>query len=153
MNLSQAIPNIHIYWLIGGLVFLGLGLVVGEPVAAALGIAAVITAIAALSVPSVVIQLVLWGILSIALAVVLRGMVPKQSKDLRHSIEATVFETIPKGELGVVTYEGALWKARCQISDISVAPKQVVHVIGRQGNTLIILPTTFEDELADRSAD
>jgi membrane protein implicated in regulation of membrane protease activity len=150
VNLSQAIPNIHIYWLIGGLIFLGLGLVVGEPVAAALGIAAVITAIAALSVPSVLMQLVIWGILSIALAVVLRGMVPKQSKDLRHSIEATVSEMIPKGGLGIVTYEGALWRARCQISDISVTPKQVVHVIGRQGNTLIILPTTFDDEPADR---
>lgn len=150
MNLSQAISNIQFYWLIGGLVFLGLGLVVGEPVAAALGIAAIITAIAALSLPSLAMQLLIWGILSIALAVVLRGMVPKQSKELSPSIEATVSETIPKGGLGVVTYEGALWKARCQISDLTVAPGQVVHVVGRQGNTLIILPTTFDEDPIDR---
>ncbi|MBD3883457.1 NfeD family protein [Phormidium tenue FACHB-886] len=150
MNLSQAISNIQFYWLIGGLVFLGLGLVVGEPVAAALGIAAIITAIAALSLPSLAMQLLIWGILSIALAVVLRGMVPKQSKELRPTLEATVSEIIPKGGLGVVTYEGSLWKARCQISDLSVAPGQVVHVVGRQGNTLIILPTTFDEEPVDR---
>lgn len=149
MNLTQTISNIHIFWLAGGFVFLGLGLVVGEPVMAALGIAAIITAIAALSVPSLILQLIIWGILSIALAIVLRGMVPKQSKDLRSNIDATVSETIPKGGLGVVSYEGAIWKARCQISDIAVTPGQTVHVVGRQGNTLIVLPTTFADDPAD----
>jgi membrane protein implicated in regulation of membrane protease activity len=149
VNLTQTLSNIHIFWLVGGFVFLGLGLVIGEPVVAAVGIAAVITAIAALSVSSIALQLLIWGILSIALAIVLRGMVPKQSKDLRPNIEATVSETIPKGGLGVVSYEGAIWKARCQISDIAVTPGQVVHVVGRQGNTLIVLPTTFADEPSD----
>ncbi|HEY9631113.1 MAG: NfeD family protein [Oscillatoriophycideae cyanobacterium NC_groundwater_1537_Pr4_S-0.65um_50_18] len=146
---ALALSNIHILWLVGGFIFLGLGLVIGEPVAAALGIAAIITAIAALSVPSVLTQLLIWGVLSIALSVVLRGMVPKKSKDLRSNIDAIVSETIPKGGLGVVSFEGAIWKARCQISDITVTPGQTVHVVGRQGNTLLVMPTTFADEPVD----
>lgn len=146
---ALALSNIHILWLVGGFIFLGLGLVIGEPVAAALGLAAIITAIAALSVPSVLMQLLIWGILSIALSVVLRGMVPKKSKDLRGNIDAIVSETIPKGGLGVVSYEGAIWKARCQISDITVTPGQTVQVVGRQGNTLLVMPTTFADEPTD----
>jgi membrane protein implicated in regulation of membrane protease activity len=149
VDLTQTLSNIHILWLVGGFVFLGLGLVIGEPVAAALGIAAIITAIAALSVPSIIMQLLIWGVLSVALSIVLRGMVPKVSKDLRSNIEATVSETIPKGGLGVVAYEGAIWKARCQISDIAITSGQIVHVVGRQGNTLIVLPTTFADEPMD----
>jgi membrane protein implicated in regulation of membrane protease activity len=146
---ALALSNIHILWLIGGFVFLALGLMIGEPVAAALGIAAIITAIAALTVSSISIQLLIWGVLSIALSVVLRGMVPKKSKDLRSNIEAIVSETIPKGGLGVVSYEGAIWKARCQISDITVTPGQTVHVVGRQGNTLLVMPTTFAEEPMD----
>ncbi len=143
---ALALSNIHILWLVGGFVFLGLGVVIGEPVAAALGLAAIITAIAALSVPSILMQLLIWGVLSIALSVVLRGMVPKKSKDLRGNIDAIVSETIPKGGLGVVSYEGAIWKARCQISDITVTPGQTVQVVGRQGNTLLVMPTTFADD-------
>jgi len=149
VDTQLALSNIHILWLVGGFVFLGLGLVIGEPVAAALGLAAIITAIAALSVPSVLMQLLIWGVLSIALSVVLRGMVPKKSKELRSNIDAIVSETIPKGGLGVVSYEGAIWKARCQISDITVTPGQTVHVVGRQGNTLLVMPTTFADEPTD----
>ncbi len=70
------------------------------------------TGIAALSVPDVVTQVILWGVLSIALIVVLRGMMPKASSDRDRIQEATVTETIPKGGIGMVIYEGALWRAR-----------------------------------------
>ncbi|HEY9700394.1 MAG TPA: NfeD family protein [Trichocoleus sp.] len=139
----------YVVWLFVGFLCLLIGMAVGEPVAASLGVAALITAIAALSVPSIPVQVVLWGILSIALAVVLRGMVPQASKDLQPSVQATVSEPILPGEAGLVSYEGVLWKARCQISDISIASGQIVHVVGRQGLTLIVLPTTFAEELSD----
>lgn len=120
-------------------------MLVGEPTLSALGIGAFITAIASLTVKDPGIQWLIWGILSVALAVVFRGLVPKESKDLAPSTEAEVSKAIPSGGLGEVTYEGSYWSARCQISDVAIAVGQTVHVIGRQGNTLIVLPTTFPD--------
>ncbi|MBD1850515.1 NfeD family protein [Leptolyngbya sp. FACHB-711] len=138
-------------WLFVGFLCLMAGTLAGEPSAAAIGIAALITGIAALSLASATVQVILWGILSIALIVVLRGMVPKASIDLSPAQEATVTETIPPSGIGLVSYEGALWRARCQISDISIAPGQMVYVVGRQGLTLMVLPTTFLEEIEDFS--
>ena len=140
-------------WLILGFLFLLLGMLVGEPVVASLGIAALITAMAALTVTSLPTQIVIWGVLSIALAVVLRGMVPKPARDLGPSTMAIVSETIPKSGVGLVSYGGALWKARCQISDITIAPGETVEVIDRQGLTLIVLPTTFPESEIEAYSD
>jgi membrane protein implicated in regulation of membrane protease activity len=136
-------------WLLAGLIFLGVSMAAGEPVVASLGIAALITAIAAITVKSLVIELILWGILAICLIIVLRGMVPKQALDLSPDSEATVSEVIPHGGIGLVMYEGSLWKARCQISDLAIAPGEVVQVVARQGLTLIVMPTRFLDEPRD----
>lgn len=153
VSLPEMISSLppHTLWLLAGLIFLGFGMLVGEPGIAALGIAAMITAIAALSIPVLGTQILLWGILSIALAVVMRGLVPKESLELKPSTEAAVSATIPSGGVGEVSYEGTLWTARCQISDVAIAKGQTVYVISRQGNTLIVLPSTFPDnEVADR---
>ena len=151
MNLLQAAANApnppgFTVWIILGFICLLLGATVGEPTVASLGIAAIITAIAALTVSSVPTQIVLWGILSIALTVVLRGLVPLPSKEEQHNMQAIVSETIPKSGVGWVSYEGALWKARCQISDIAIANGQTVQVVGRQGLTLIVLPIDFPQD-------
>lgn len=147
MNVSQFISSQPPYmlWLIGGVGLLGIGMLAVEPTLSALGIAALITAIAALTVKNLGIQLLIWGVLAIALALVFRGFVPRESKALTPSTEAEVSKTIPRGGIGEVAYEGTLWSARCQISDLSVAIGEVVQVIGRQGNTLIVLPTSFPD--------
>jgi membrane protein implicated in regulation of membrane protease activity len=151
VDLVQFLSEQRAYaWLLTGLVFLGVSMVAGEPVIASLGIAAVITAIAAITVKSLAVELVLWGILSVCLIIVLRGMVPKQALDLSPDSEATVSEVIPKGGIGLVRYEGSLWKARCQISDIAIAPAEVVQVVARQGLTLIVMPTYFLEEPTDR---
>ncbi len=154
MNLLQVAVNVPSppsfnLWIILGFIFILLGVVVGEPTVASLGIAAIITAIAALSVSSVALQIVLWGILSIALTIVLRGMVPLPTKEELPDTEAVVSEMIPKGGVGWVSYEGALWKARCQVSDVSIASGQTVQVVGRHGLTLIVLPLDFTDEPYD----
>lgn len=151
MNLLQVVANASnsssfTAWIILGFIFLLLGVMVGEPTAASLGIAAIITAIAALTVTSVPLQVVLWGILSIALTIVLRGIVPNPAKDAQPDTQATVSESIPKGGVGWVSYEGALWKARCQVSDVAIASGQTVDVVGRQGLTLVVLPSDFAEE-------
>lgn len=155
MDIAQffANPPASALWLLVGLVFLAFGALVGEPVLASLGIAALITAIAAITVSSAMVQVILWGILAIALAVVLRGMVPKNYREHSSSIEATVTETIPPGGLGLVSYEGSLWKARSQVSDASIHPGQNVYVVARQGLTLIVLPVMAPEselEIRDR---
>jgi membrane protein implicated in regulation of membrane protease activity len=142
----------HILWLLGGLMFLAMGMLVGEPSIAALGFAAFITAIAALSVSDFATQLLIWGVLSVSLAVLLRGMVPRESRELRHSVEAEVVDVIPQGGFGHVIYEGSLWKARCQFSDVAIHVGHKVQVVGRDGNTLIVVPGNFTDhDIYDRT--
>ncbi|NJL23533.1 MAG: hypothetical protein HC895_26345 [Leptolyngbyaceae cyanobacterium SM1_3_5] len=61
-------------------------------------------------------------------------------------------KTIPPGGLGEVSYDGSLWRARCQISDVELRAGQPVHVVSRQGNTLTVLPATFQDQaVVDRT--
>jgi membrane protein implicated in regulation of membrane protease activity len=147
VDIMQVISGNQPYvWLLVGIVFLGLGMVVGEPVVASLGIAGLITAIAAITVKSLLYEMIIWGVLSICLIIVLRGLVPKHSA-LSPEAEATVSEIIPKGGVGLVTYEGSLWKARCQISDITITPGQIVQVVARQGLTLIVMPTNFDEPM------
>lgn len=153
MNVWELLSNqsTHTLWLMSGLFFLAMGMLVGEPSIAAIGLAAIITAIAALSVPSLSIQLIIWSILSVSLAVVMRGMVPREINEFRRQVEAEVTGFIPKNRAGEVAYEGSLWKAKCQIPDLEVPEGSLVHVVGRQGNTLIVLPTLFPDEgVSDR---
>lgn len=144
LELLQSQPA-HILWLLAGLGFLGIAMMIAEPTISALGFAAIITAIAALTVSQFGTQLLIWGILSVSLAGVLQGLVPRESKELEPATEAEVSEAIPPNGVGEVTYEGSYWRARCQVSDVAIAVGQIVHVIGRQGNTLIVLPSTFPD--------
>ena len=145
MNLPQVISGqpSYLLWLVAGMFCLFLNLLVFEPTIAALGIAAIITAIAALSINSFGIQLLIWSILSVALAVILRGMVPRESHDLDPPTKAEVSVSIPRGGMGEVAYEGTLWSARCQVSDVAIVAGQTVYVVGRQDNTLLVMPTPY----------
>ena len=132
-------PNSSL-WLIGGLILLGISLLAPEPTLVAMGFAGLITALVSLSISSLAKQLLVWGILSAAITLILRGMTPRQSKALQHAQYAQVDTLIPPGGMGKVSYEGVLWNACCQISDVAIAPGEMVNVIGRQGNTLFVTP-------------
>lgn len=127
-------------WLIGGCVLLGLSLLVPEPTTTALGLAGLVTAIAALRIVALPSQLLIWGVLSAALVLLMRSLLPQESQELAAARTARVYEAIAPGQTGRVHYEGAIWHARCQISDVAIAPDTQVAVIDRQGNTLIVLP-------------
>lgn len=148
MNLSDIIQSqpAYVLWLVTGLAFLGIAMLVFEPTIVAFGFAALITGVAAISVREFSLQLLIWGVLSVSLAIVLRGFVPRQSKDLGPVTQASVSQPIPPGGVGEVTYEGSFWTARCQISDVAIAVGQIVQVVGRQGNTLIVLPNDVYDK-------
>lgn len=136
----------HILWLIGGVSTLTVGMMVGEPTLSALGISAFITAIASLAVRDTAAQWLIWGILSVALMVFFRAFMPKPTQETFDTTEAEVSQSIPRGGVGQVTYEGSFWMARCQISDLSIPEGQTVIVVGRQGNTLIVLPNSFSSD-------
>jgi membrane protein implicated in regulation of membrane protease activity len=124
---------------------LALGMLIPEPSIPALGIAAIITAIAALNIPSALAQMLLWGVLSLTLASLMRWLMPKEAKTLKHDTEAWVRTVIPVAGVGRVIYEGALWQARCQMQDVAIAPQQRVYVVGREGTTLLVIPTNYLD--------
>lgn len=148
------LPNLPIYllWLIGGLMTMAISTVAPEPTISALGFAAVITAIAALTVTNVSIQFLIWAILAVIMALIMRSMVPAESAaGLEEPQEAEVRITIPRGGVGEVSYEGSFWSARCQVSDVSIAAGETVRVVGRQGNTLVVLPVYSAQGVGDRS--
>jgi membrane protein implicated in regulation of membrane protease activity len=127
-------------WVIGGCCLLAFSLLVPNPPAVALGLASLVTAIASLRLLTLPSQLLLCGVLSAVFTLVMRGLLPKESKELAAAPTARVCEAIAPGEWGRVHYEGAIWHARCQISDVAIAAQTQVRVIERQGNTLIVLP-------------
>lgn len=133
----------HVVWLAIGLIGLTLGMLVGEPSVIALAIAALITAVVALTISSVTVQVLVWGVLALCLALVMRGLEPRESKELLPLPEAKVSESIPAGGEGYVHYDGSTWRARCQLSDVAIDAGTSVAVISRQGNTLIVLPSSF----------
>lgn len=128
------------FWVIGGLILLGISLVVPEPTIVALGFAGLVTAAVAISITEFTKQLLVWGILTLAFTLIIRGLVPRNSKSLEHDKYAQVSEAIPPGGMGHVSYEGSIWSARAQISDVAISPGQKVSVVGRQGNILIVVP-------------
>jgi len=130
---------------------LGLGILIPEPSIPALGIAAIITAIAAIYVPFPLVQMILWGVLSLTLASLMRWLMPKEAKTLKHDTEAWVRTAIPPGGMGHVIYEGTLWQACCQLPDVAIASQQRVYVVGRERNTLLVIPTNYSDlNISDR---
>jgi membrane protein implicated in regulation of membrane protease activity len=127
-------------WLVSGLVFLAFNLLIPNPTMVALGFAGLLTAIVAASIQLFPSQLLIFGVLSAAFTLILRGFLPQESKDLEPARYARVHDQIPPGGVGRVNYEGAIWHARCQISDVAIAPQSTVSVVERQGNTLIVMP-------------
>ncbi|NEQ43085.1 MAG: NfeD family protein [Leptolyngbya sp. SIOISBB] len=127
-------------WLIGSCLLLALSMLIPDPATTALGLAGLVTAIVALKIASLPIQLLIWGVLAATFTLMMRALLPQESKELEAAHTARVCEAIAPGELGRVHYEGALWHARCQISDVEIAPNTQVAVIDREGNTLIVMP-------------
>jgi membrane protein implicated in regulation of membrane protease activity len=127
-------------WLILGLILIAISLVIPNPITAAFGFAGLITALVALSVPILAKQLLIWAILSGAILLIFYGLVPQNSKSLESAQQAEVAVPILAGKVGKVMCNGVQWNARCQISDAVISAGQTVTIVGRQGNTLIVLP-------------
>ena len=129
----------HLLWLVAGVVGLLVGVTTGKLMVAALGLAAIVTSIVALTLFSVPLQIAIWVVLAIALTIVLRSFVPAPVTDFR-SNQGKVLQAIYPGQTGNVSYQGTTWKARSHITDVVLESQQPVQVVGREGNTLWVMP-------------
>lgn len=109
-----------------------------------MGISAIAVAVLALVVPQVSIQIVVWMVLSLVSTLLMRRLVPqKTARELESAREARTITEILPGEVGRVLYEGNSWAARCDDLQAAIAPNQWVYVVGRRGNTLLIMPASL----------
>lgn len=128
-------------WLIAGAILCFLELVTPTAfVEMAMGISAFLVALLSFAIPYFGLQVVLWMVFSVLLVFLTRRLLPKRSHyTLREATEARTLTEITPGQTGRVIFEGNSWQARCD-SDMPILPDRKVLVIGREGNTLIVIP-------------
>jgi membrane protein implicated in regulation of membrane protease activity len=109
-----------------------------------LGLSALVVALVALVVPQVSIQLMIWLALSVVFTVLVRRFVPtsKATAAIADATDAMTLTEIPAGAPGRVLYEGNSWAARCDDPALAIAPNEAVYVVGRRGNTLLVIPAS-----------
>jgi membrane protein implicated in regulation of membrane protease activity len=141
--------SIPVLWMIVGLILCVLEFIVPTAfVELTMGISAIVVALIAPAVPSLGLQVVIWLALSVLLNLLLKRIMPRtKSRLIEDAKEAQTLTEIAPGQPGRVLYEGNSWQARCADEDLAIAPHQRVHVVGRRGTTLIVLPEVLPDHL------
>lgn len=107
-------------------------------------------AIASLFLPQQYILLIgLWLLFSAGLIALSRRLFTPQRKisSTGDDSEATAISGILAGTVGRVIYEGNSWRAKCADETRDIAPNEVVYVLRKQGNTLIVLPSRMIDQI------
>ncbi len=135
-------------WLVVGTSLCLLELVVPTAlVAVFLGLGALVMSILALLLPPWVgLQVFLWLTCTAAVAWLGQRFLPKRSAiDFTHT-EAQALTAISPSKVGRVLYEGASWRAKCGDGVSLITPDQQLHVIGREGTTLIVVPMYMLEE-------
>ncbi len=134
--------NTPLLWFIAGIILCLMELFLPTAfVEATLGVSALGVALVALVVPNFGLQVAIWMGFSAFLVWALRRWMPKGVPYiLAASTEAETLGEIPAGATGRVLYEGSSWQARCEDDSLAIAPHQRVIVVGRRGNTLLVMP-------------
>jgi membrane protein implicated in regulation of membrane protease activity len=146
ISTSQSILSLFssptLFWLIAGsLLCLAELFLPTAFVAFMMGLGAFAVAAVSLILPSLNLQVVLWMTFSTIFVLVSRRLIPKRnSKILEDAKEAQTLTEIPAGGTGRVIYEGNSWQGRCADEALAIAPSEKVIVVGRKGNTLIVMP-------------
>ncbi len=117
------------------------------PTAMFLGLGALVMSLLALVLPPWIgLQATLWIVCTIAIAGLSQRLLPKRSAiDFSHA-EAQALTAISPSQVGRVLYEGASWRAKCGDGVSSIAPDQPLHVVGREGTTLLVVPMYMLEE-------
>jgi membrane protein implicated in regulation of membrane protease activity len=119
-----------------------------------MGLSAILIAFVSLLVPHFGLQVLLWMVVSlVSIFLVRRYLPPKVSKILQESLEATTLTEIAPGEKGRVLHEGSPWAARCEDKRVAIAPQTKVKVVGREGTTLVVMPTQSVNSAIDETED
>jgi membrane protein implicated in regulation of membrane protease activity len=87
------------------------------------------------------IQILLWMVFSLGLVLGTRKLLPKRTAySIQDSKEAQTLTEILPGQPGRVLYEGNSWRAKCDDPQWAIAADEMVYVLRREGNTLIVIP-------------
>ncbi len=134
--------NPTIFWLLIGLLLCLMEFFVPTAfVELVMGLSAFIVAGVSLIVPYANLQVLLWMILSISAVIAVRRLFPdREVASIEDAREAETLTEILPDQTGRVLYEGISWQARSDGIEMTIAPHQRVIVIGREGNTLIVIP-------------
>ena len=110
-----------------------------------MGVAALLVAGISLFLPVNSLLIALWVIFSIGLTILSRRFfTPKRTAAITgDDSEAKAIGGIPAGTTGRVLYEGNSWQAKCADETKDIAPNELVYVLDKKGNTLIILPSNM----------
>ena len=149
--LSQiTIGNIEIspsgLWAIVGAILCLLELLVPTAfTAVCMGVSALLVAIVALAIPSWIgAQIVIWMVCSCGLIALGYHINKKRtSRKIQESTEAEALTAMMPDRPGRVLYEGTSWRAKCAEGVESIADHEQLHVVGRDGITLIVMPIRF----------
>ena len=135
--------NPTVFWIILGVILCSMEFVFPTAfVSFMMGIAAFLVAIASLFLSQYTVLMGLWLICSTGLVILSRRLfTPKRRASITgDDSEATAIGGIPAGSAGRVLYEGNSWRAKCADETRDIAPNESVYIVGKKGNTLIILP-------------
>ncbi|MGF1481896.1 MAG: NfeD family protein [Cyanophyceae cyanobacterium] len=140
--------NATVLWLIAGMILCLMEFTIPTAfVEFMLGIAALLVAAISLFVPQFSVQVVLWIVLSTALIFLSRRFFTPKRRAVRadEDREGKTLTEIYPGETGRILYEGNSWRAKCADEAMAIAPNQKVYIVGREGNTLVVLPRSLLD--------
>ncbi|MEM7063769.1 MAG: NfeD family protein [Cyanobacteria bacterium P01_B01_bin.77] len=136
--------NLAIFWILLGVALCVMELMIPTAfLESALGVSAIVVGLLVMVLPLMAFswQVALWMVLSMLMFWALRRFAPRrQPPALMDATEARTITSIPPGSSGRVMYEGNSWPACCSDRDLEIATNQTVIVVGRQGNTLIVMP-------------
>ncbi|EKV03917.1 membrane protein implicated in regulation of membrane protease activity [Leptolyngbya sp. PCC 7375] len=135
--------SLAIFWILLGVALCVMELMIPTAfLESALGVSAIAVGVLVMLLPIAFSwQVALWMVLSMLMFWALRRFSPRrQPPALMDSTEARTITSIPAGQSGRVIYEGNSWPACCSDQDVAIATNQTVIVVGRQGNTLIVMP-------------
>lgn len=107
-----------------------------------MGIAALLVAIVSLVWTQSTLLVALWLIFSTLLTILSRRFyTPKRRVSITGDAqEGETITAINAGSTGRVLYEGNSWRARCADETKDIPPQEIVYVVGKEGNTLVVLP-------------
>lgn len=141
-------PDPTLLWIIAGVILCFLEFFLPTAfVTFMMGIAALLVAIISLVLPQYPLLVALWLLFSTLLTIFTRRFfTPKRKSIISDDSEAETLTVIPAGKSGRVLYEGNSWRAKCADETREIGSNELVYIVDKKGNTLIVLPRNIFSE-------